>query len=323
MKIARFVLDGKVLAGVLRGEDSITYFPNTSLTVEALVAGDAEASAAFGALARGVDGTHAVALADICLMAPIGTTPNNIFCVGLNYRKHVEEGVRLTTLDETITAPTFFTKKARTITSPNGDIPLWTHVTEALDYEIELAVVIGKSGRDICAAQAMDHVFGYCIADDISARDAQFRHGGQRFKGKSLDGTLPLGPWITTRDEIPDPRQLLLSLTVNGEMRQQAQVGEMIFDIPLLIEQLSAGLTLDAGDIILTGTPSGAGAALSPPTYLKAGDVVKCTISNPGSSQKKSKEISLMDFNKNIPFNFQSWNQNSAHSINRCVLAAW
>ena len=121
-------------------------------------------------------------------------------------------------------------------------------------------MVIGKSGRYISAADAMDHVFGYCIANDISARDLQFRHG-QWFKGKSLDGSLPLGPWIVTRDEVPDPTRLLLSLSVNGEERQRATVKQLIFDIPTLIEELSLGLSLEAGDVILTGTPSGVGAA--------------------------------------------------------------
>ena len=131
-----------------------------------------------------------------------------------------------------------------------------TKVTQRLDYEVELALVIGKSGRNISKADAYEHIFGYCVANDYSAREVQRQHE-QWFKGKSLDGSLPLGPWLVTADEIGDPTTLALTLTVNGEQRQHAKVSQMIFDIPTIIEMLSAGLTLEAGDIIITGTPSG------------------------------------------------------------------
>ena len=235
MKIVRFMLDDDLLCGVLHGEDRIAYRPDPELTVEKLLAGDAGAAAAFKAIADGGNDIREVALARVELLAPVASTPNNVFCVGLNYRDHVAESAQITTVADDIAAPTFFTKTAGTIAPPTGEIPLWTHVTQALDYEVELAVVIGKAGRDIRAADAMDHVFGYSIANDVSARDAQFRHGGQWFKGKSLDGSLPLGPWLVTRDEVADLAGLVLSLSVNGEERQRATVGEMIFDIPTLI----------------------------------------------------------------------------------------
>ncbi len=142
-------------------------------------------------------------------------------------------------------------------------------------------MVIGKTGRDISKERALEHIFGYTIANDVTARDLQRRHE-QWFKGKSLDTTLPLGPWIIDKEEIGDPTSLELSLTVNGEERQRAKVSMMIFDIPTIIEFLSAGLTLEAGDVIATGTPSGVGFAMTPPQGLKDGDMVVATIDRIG-----------------------------------------
>ena len=213
-------------------------------------------------------------LAGLQLLAPIGQLQRNAFCVGRNYVDHVKEGAKVVGVDLKLpVVPQFFTKATHTLNAPHGDVRLDEKLTKSFDYEVELAVIIGRGGRDISAEQAMSHVFGYSVANDFTARDLQRRHD-QWFKGKSLDTTLPLGPCIVDAEEIGDPTTLELSLTVNGEERQRAHVSQMIFNIPTIISSLSAGLTLEAGDVIATGTPSGVGFAMTPPRPLKAGDVV-------------------------------------------------
>jgi 2-keto-4-pentenoate hydratase/2-oxohepta-3-ene-1,7-dioic acid hydratase in catechol pathway len=213
-------------------------------------------------------------LAAVQLLAPIGQLQRNAFCVGRNYVDHVKEGAKVMGVDLKLpVVPQFFSKATHTLNAPNGDVRLDEKLTKSFDYEVELAVIIGRGGRDISAEQAMSHVFGYSVANDFTARDLQRRHD-QWFKGKSLDSTLPLGPCIVDAEEIGDPTTLELSLTVNGEERQRAHVSQMIFNIPTIISSLSAGLTLEAGDVIATGTPSGVGFAMTPPRPLKAGDVV-------------------------------------------------
>jgi len=262
-------------------------------SLQALIAGgEAALAVARGLAARAADFPEAVVDAErVRLLAPIPRPARNPFCVGLNYVDHVAEGARVRLADTQLPeVPTFFTKATNTVIGPDVEVRLDTRVTKRLDYEIELAVVIGKGGRDIPAAQAMDHVFGYTIANDVSARDLQRRHQ-QWFKGKSLDTTLPMGPWIVTADEIADYRDLALLLTVNGETRQSATAAQMIFDIPTIIEYLSAGLTLEPGDIICTGTPSGVGYAMDPPQLLKDGDVMVCAIDGIGTLTNTVREV--------------------------------
>ncbi|MDP5362755.1 MAG: fumarylacetoacetate hydrolase family protein, partial [Paracoccaceae bacterium] len=196
---------------------------------------------------------------------------------------HIAEGEKAQNNKIGITElPVFFTKPPTTVVPPEGDILMFPAVSEAVDYEVELAIVIGKAGRNIAKEDAFDHIFGYTILNDITARDVQRRHGGQYFKGKALDGSCPIGPWIVTADAISDPHALSIGLTVNGEQRQNGTTSDMIFDIPTLIASLSEGLTLEPGDIIATGTPSGVGYAMDPPCFLKAGDVVVCDIAEIG-----------------------------------------
>ncbi|MDR3374453.1 MAG: fumarylacetoacetate hydrolase family protein [Ancalomicrobiaceae bacterium] len=221
-------------------------------------------------------------LADVRFIAPIPRPSKNIFCIGRNYVDHIKERQA----DQAIAvklpeAPQIFTKAPTTVIGPDDTFGLDSTLTAALDYEVELAVIIGTTGRNISRAAALSHVFGYSIGNDITARDLQKRHE-QWFKGKSLDRSCPFGPLIVTADEVPDYRQFELSLTVNGEERQRAFASQMIFDVPEIIATLSAGMTLEAGDIILTGTPSGVGAGFNPPRFLKAGDEVVCTISSIG-----------------------------------------
>lgn len=226
-------------------------------------------------------GGHAAAISNSAasFLAPIPQPRKNVFCVGRNYAEHIAEGERAQKTKIGVTDhPVYFTKPATAVVGHEGDVLLFPTVSEAIDYEVELAVVIGKAGRDIAKADAYDHIFGYTILNDITARDVQRRHGGQYFKGKGLDGSCPIGPWIVTADEIDDPQDLTIRLTVNDEVRQDGQTRDMIFDIPTLIASLSEGLTLEPGDILATGTPSGVGYAMDPPQFLKAGDTVVCDI---------------------------------------------
>jgi len=226
-------------------------------------------------------------LASVELLPPIPALTRNAFCVGRNYVDHIAEGAAAMNRDPKLPeAPQFFTKATHTLIGPDADVRLDERVTRRLDYEIELALIIGRTGRDIPAEEAFDYIFGYTIANDVTARDLQRRHD-QWFKGKSLDTTLPLGPWIVDREEIGDPSTLELSLTVNGQERQRAHVSQMIFDIPTLIASLSAGLTLEPGDVIATGTPSGVGFAMQPPQYLKGGDVMVARIDRIGELRNR------------------------------------
>ena len=217
-----------------------------------------------------------IALDESALLAPIPEPSRTIFCVGKNYRDHVAE-MKTGDVPE---YPVVFPKLAACVTGPGDTIPLPKGVSEQIDYEAEIAVIIGRGGKGIARADAMSHVFGYTILNDVTARDLQRRHQ-QWLIGKSLDGFCPMGPWIVTADEIA-PADMTLSLTVNGEQRQSAVGTDMIFDVPTLIESISAGITLRPGDIIATGTPAGVGAGFNPPRFLKAGDVVEIEISGIG-----------------------------------------
>ncbi len=217
-------------------------------------------------------------LADVWLLAPIPRPPRNIVCVGLNYAEHAAESRSTQGVPE---HPVYFAKPASTVIGPEAEIPLHAHVSRRVDWEAELVVVIGRGGRDIAEDVALERVFGYTVGNDITARDLQRRHQ-QWYKGKGLDGFCPLGPHIVTRDELPDPQNLHISLRVNGEMKQDAHTGDMVFGVAKLIAVLSLGMTLEPGDLLMTGTPAGVGFARRPPEYLQAGDIVEAEISGIG-----------------------------------------
>lgn len=216
---------------------------------------------------------------DVKLCAPI--VPRNIFCVGWNYLKHFQEGAAKRD-EELPEHPAFFSKASGTLIGPEDLIPAHPDVTSSLDYEVELTIVFGEPGRDIPRDGALDHVFGYTVGNDVSAREVQRRHGGQWLKGKSLDGLCPLGPWIVTSDEIPDPQSLEVSTRVNSEERQRSTTDRMIFEVADLISRLSEGMTLRSGDVLLTGTPEGVAMGMESPRYLAPGDVVECEVSSIG-----------------------------------------
>jgi 2,4-didehydro-3-deoxy-L-rhamnonate hydrolase len=216
-----------------------------------------------------------IQLRDHRLLSPIGRFRRDLLCTGWNYWDHFEEGrgKRSGSVDKLPDAPTFFTKSPDVVIGPTDPIAFDARVSQKWDYEAELVVVIGKAGRSIPASKAMEHVFGFCLANDVSARDLQKRHGGQWLKGKSIDGTMPLGPFIVTRDEV-ELDGVRLECFVNGDKRQDAPVSHMAFPVPELIAELSFGMSVKPGDILLTGTPAGVGFARTPPLYLDAGDEV-------------------------------------------------
>ncbi len=230
---------------------------------------------------------HRVPLSELTLLAPIPRPRKNILCLGLNYADHAAESLaahgRAPVLPE---HPVVFTKAVTSVTGPTADITLDEAVTTQLDWEVELAVIIGRGGRGIAAERALEHVFGYTVINDLSARDLQFRHK-QYFLGKSLDGACPMGPWIVTADEIADPQQLDLRCWVNGELKQAANSRQQIFPIAETIAVLSRGMSLEPGDIIATGTPAGVGFARTPPQFLRAGDVVECEVEGIGRLRNK------------------------------------
>lgn len=234
-------------------------------------------------------------VSEVELRAPIPHPRRNVFCMGWNYLTHFEEGQgrRGDNQEELPEYPTFFDKPTTTVVGPYDDIPFDPDFSEKMDYEAELAVVIGRAGRSIPAAEAMDHVFGYTLANDVTARDVQRRHGGQWLKGKGMDGSCPLGPWIVTADEIADPQDLPIRCDVNGVQKQDSNTRFMVFPIARLIEELSLAMTLLPGDILLTGTPEGVGYARTPPEYLSPGDEVTVTIPDIGRITNRVVERSL------------------------------
>lgn len=245
----------------------------------------------YGQLKSSLKTGTPIALTDVRLLAPIALPRRNIFCVGKNYGEHAREfsnsgfeagAVKGAEIDE---FPAVFSKGPNTVIGPYDDVDLHAKVTSSVDYEVELAVIIGKPGKNIAKADAYSHVFGYTVVNDVTARDRQKNHK-QWFLGKTLDTFCPMGPWITTGDEL-EPENLDVKCWVNGELRQNANTRDLIFDIPSLIATISAGLMLVPGDIIATGTPAGVGIGFSPPKFLKAGDVVAMEISGIGRIENK------------------------------------
>jgi 2-keto-4-pentenoate hydratase/2-oxohepta-3-ene-1,7-dioic acid hydratase in catechol pathway len=220
------------------------------------------------------------------MLAPIPNLRRNIFGLGWNYAEHSKETAHVQEV-KTPKRPVFFTKTTGTLNTPYGDIPIDPRVSEQYDWEVELGVIVGVAGKNIPRASAMEHIFGYTVVNDVSARDVQMGHGGQFFKGKSLDGTCPMGPWIVTSDEIVDPHDLKLRCRVNGQIKQEGRTSDLIFDIPAILEWLSLGLTLLPGDVISSGTPAGVGFVRTPPEFLRNGDLVECEVDGIGTLRNR------------------------------------
>ena len=219
-------------------------------------------------------------LKDLKVLSPLDPPRGNMLAIGRNYGDHAAESARA--WNEQVKPPTVFTKAQTSITGPYDDIAIDPSISEKIDWEVELGVVIGKRGVNIKREDAMAHVFGYTVVNDISARDIQNGWGGQFFKGKSLDASSPVGPWIVTADEIPDVQKLRVTLRVNGVVKQDGNTSDMINSVAQLVAWLSVGMTLLPGNLIATGTPDGVGFARTPPEFLKAGDVMETEVEKIG-----------------------------------------
>jgi len=253
-------------------------------TLGALVqAGDAATASVWALAQQALDkGCACRPFSEVMPLAPIPVPRRNILCLGKNYLDHAQEiAAKLQTSGEAPRQPIIFTKATTAVIAPGEPIPAYPAYTQKLDYEAELALIIGKDGRDIAAGNAWDHVFGYTAINDISARDLQKDHH-QWFRAKSLDGFAPMGPVVVHRSVMPAPEDIKVKCFVNGEQRQSASFDQLIFDVPAIIAVLSAGMTLLAGDIIATGTPAGVGMGFTPPKYLQPGDEVVVDVTGVG-----------------------------------------
>lgn len=286
MRFTTFEEDGRSRLGVVtEGSEVLALSPpaggdfdlGTALAFwgEGKLRQEAEAAIRNGARGRPV--------AQLKLRPPIARPPKNIVCVARNYLDHAQEAARFGVGPQSVPEfPMFFSKPATTLVGHGDDVIIDQDVTGEVDYEGELAVIIGRAGVDIPKERAFEHVFGYTVVNDVTARDLQRRYR-QYYKGKGLDTFGPMGPFVVTRDEIGDPRRLRVETRVNGELRQSADVADLIFDIPTVIEEWSRAMTLEPGDVLCTGTPAGVGAGFDPPRFLGDGDVVEVTIPGLGT----------------------------------------
>jgi 2-keto-4-pentenoate hydratase/2-oxohepta-3-ene-1,7-dioic acid hydratase in catechol pathway len=280
MKFATVRHDGRACAAIIDPDANRAWLLEGTTLLE-IIAEDAAGGALPAPKGDGVD------LSTVEMLAPIPTPRRNIFCVGKNYHAHAHEFTRSgfdssaqSAADAIPKAPIIFSKVPESVIATGQPIRYPTGVSDKVDYEAELAIVIGKGGRGISKADAYDHVWGYMIVNDMTARDLQSTHK-QWLIGKSLDTFCPMGPWLVTADEV-EPENLNVRCWVNDELRQDATTSDLIFDIPTLIEALSAGITLYPGDIIATGTPEGVGIGFDPPRYLAPGDRISVEISGLG-----------------------------------------
>jgi 2-keto-4-pentenoate hydratase/2-oxohepta-3-ene-1,7-dioic acid hydratase in catechol pathway len=288
LKLATLSVGSEQRVGVVDADRGLVRDLTTLLPPGTGLLGLIERWAEFeSALRDGAGVLPALPLDSVDLLAPVPTPRRNIFCVGKNYRDHAVEFGRSGYDTPSRSAdlpdkPILFSKATTSVTGPGTRIDPHTGVTRELDYEGELGVIIGRGGRTITRERAYDHVWGYTIINDVTARDVQRDHR-QWLLGKSLDTHCPMGPYAVTADEIVDVTALRVETTVNGEPRQSAPVKDLIFDIPELIATISAGITLLPGDLIATGTPAGVGIGFDPPRFLTPGDVIEVTITGLGT----------------------------------------
>lgn len=281
MKLVTYQYEGNERVGALTADGAAILplpYPDMNTLIESASFADL-LSAASAAESSGAS----VPAAEAVLCAPIPRPRQDIICLGMNYRDHLTEAANYDSAfakERPVTV--YFSKRVSQAVAPEGFIERHAGLTERLDYENELAVIIGKAARDVKAADAADYIFGYTIVNDVSAREVQTAHK-QFYFGKSLDGFTPMGPCITTADEIAFPPALTLTTLVNGELRQNSNTSLLLNSIAEIIEELSSGMTLLPGTIIATGTPAGVGMGFDPPKFLASGDVVECTIEGIGT----------------------------------------
>ncbi|GAC1579334.1 MAG: fumarylacetoacetate hydrolase family protein [Candidatus Dormibacteria bacterium] len=272
MKLARYTVDGEVRLGeVAHGEVSDLVLGRGADSVDALIH--------FADRPAPVLGRHQ--LEAVRLLSPV-LSPSKILCIGLNYRDHCRE-----TGTAEPPEPVVFAKFPNAIIGPGDSISWCLAESNQVDWEVELAAVVGKRTRRVDTEDALDHIFGYTIANDVSARDVQFGAGGQWTRGKSFDSFLPLGPWIVTADEVPDPQSLGIRATVSGTLMQDSTTAEMIFGVAEIVSFLSQTMTLEPGDVIATGTPYGVGFTRTPPRFLHDGDTVRLEVDRIGTLENE------------------------------------
>ena len=279
MRLVTFRDPSGVHLGALRGDTVIALDAVAPDMLTLIDSGEDGLARARAAVER-AETTHPVSA--VRLLAPIPRPRQNIICLGMNYVAHAIESDRAKGREPKLPEhPVFFTKAVTSVCAPDDDVPLDPRVTSQLDYGVELAYIVGRTAKNIAREDALSYIFGYTIINDVSAREVQTQHQ-QFFKGKSLDRSCPMGPWIVTADEIPDPTVLGLRLRLNGETRQDSTVGDLIFDIPTTLAVLSLGQTVEPGTIVSTGTPSGVGMGRTPPEYMKPGDVMEAEVDQIG-----------------------------------------
>ncbi len=279
MRLVTFRSGGRTRLGVLRSDGSHIAEVSEPGDMLALIDAGArgldkvrEAAAKGGGPEHGVD--------EVELLPPLPQPRGNVIAIGRNYEKHAAETARIEGREPS--PPTVFTKAITSLVEPFGDIAIDPAVSDKIDWEVELGVIVGKAGANISRSAARQHVFGYTALNDVTARDIQSGWGGQYFKGKSLDRSCPTGPWIVTADEVPDPQALSLKLRVNGVTKQDGHTRDMIYAVDAIIEWVSKGMTLLPGSIIATGTPDGVGFARTPPEFLHPGDVMETEVEGVG-----------------------------------------
>lgn len=275
MRLVTIDMSGAVTAGVLHPDGTVTPLDSFGHeSVQALIEAGPSAWAAVEQAAR--DGAGPIAVDEVTFAPPLLRTPRNMVCVGVNYKEHFDEGVRPEG-SAVPDAPVLFTKPWTCLRGHGQTVDIDRTATQRVDWEAEIAVVIGVGGRNISEDDALDHVFGYTLANDVSARDLQLEHGmfGQWFKGKSLDGFCPMGPSIVTASEVGDYREIEVKLRVNGVEKQSFRASSMVNSVQRIIARMSLGADLLPGDVILTGTSSGVGHWRQPPEFLGGGDVVE------------------------------------------------
>ena len=283
MKLLMFRHDGERRLGALRPGHEHEVVDLSEVAPDLLAVIDAGERALEHARKVATNTNRGLPLNDVTLLPPLDSPRGNIIAMGRNYQKHAEE----TATDGDVKPPTIFTKAITSITGPYDDIEIDPSVSDKLDWEVELGVVIGTRGANIARRDAMNHVFGYFVLNDVSARDIQNGWGGQYFKGKSLDRSCPTGPWVVTKDEAPGPGNLALRLTLNGVVKQEGNTSDMIHPVDAIIEWASKGMTLLPGALIATGTPDGVGFARTPPEYLKVGDVMETEVEGIGALRNR------------------------------------
>ena len=278
MRLITFRVDGTSRLGALREgqQDEVVELSEPADMLSLIDAGERGLEMARAAASRG----RVHRLSDVELLAPLPNPRGNVIAMGRNYQKHAVETAVLEGREPS--PPTIFTKAITSLTEPFADIAIDPAISDKIDWEVELALVIGKAGANIDRSHARGHVFGYTVLNDVTARDIQSGWGGQFFKGKSLDRSCPTGPWIVTADEVADPQRLDLHLRVNGTDKQDGNTHDMIYSVDAIIEWVSRGMTLMTGSMIATGTPDGVGFARTPAEYLRPGDLMETEVEGIG-----------------------------------------